>query len=233
MLVTTARIMENTAQVACSYEIWKDIVLPAANLAATVGIGVFIAVILKNKEHKAKKKELLIDSYMDYLGVWTKNYGEDMNSSTYQILKELKLSYALYFSTHPAQNLFNSLIEVRIAKLKKQIDEKHGTDHWSPFTYKFAFLLGKKVYDKHLQKLEDKIAHNYTSSTGINNVKLDVLSEISIDPIILEDINSTDASKIENALDQVEHKSVLHFNNFLSGLFNSYNTTLANLINDL
>lgn len=70
------------------FEIFKDIVIPSLSIAATVTIGIVIAIALKKREEKSKIKQLLIDNYMDYLTARTKNVMYETEAMIYEVLNE-------------------------------------------------------------------------------------------------------------------------------------------------
>jgi len=225
--------MKDADQTIGLYEIFKDIVIPSISITVTIVIGVIIAIIIINKEEKAKKKELLIDSYMEYLSVWTKNFAEDSLMMTFQIYKKISLNYGDFFKEHSNTHIMLERIEIRLKKHKTRTDETIGTEHWSPFTYKFAFLLGKDTYDKNLQALEDKIVLYYSSGESINGLENQILNKIQKSKEVTENLFETNIKNNDHALDLIDKIIVDEFNTFLSGLFVNYNNKLANLINDL
>lgn len=59
--------MELVPEETTLYDITRDLVLPFLGIIATVVLGSVIANVLRQKDEKAKIKNLLIDHYMEHL----------------------------------------------------------------------------------------------------------------------------------------------------------------------
>src|SRR5690606_33566128 len=139
--------MENTDNPIGWYEITKDLIIPLLGVISTLVIGIIIALIIKDKERKAKIKDILIDHYMDYLTVRTANVEYEINATIKEILLEIKLESDTYFNNNANWHLPIQIIKKRLDELEEKLRHVESVNtNWSIYTYRFAFLLGKKNY---------------------------------------------------------------------------------------
>lgn len=224
--------MKDTAQhMNTWYDITKDIIIPFLGVVSTIIIGVIIAIILKRKEEKSKIKTLLIDTYMEFLNKEVSFYSYESASFSYYLFKDMYLNYGDYLIVGA-----NSHIPLeRIASFRDQFKIKKDSisfeeTNWSPFTYKFSFLLGLKKYTTELQELETNISTNYMAdmprSTFIQSLK----EKVKRDPIIVQKLNSLNVNQINDALDKIVHIIEVDYNKHQYKFFNPYTSKLADLI---
>lgn len=223
--------MPDTAQHIGWYEISKDIIIPLMGVVSTIVIGVIIAVLLKRKEEKAKVKSLLIDNYMLYLNKKVNFFSHELDSFTYQVYKDIYINYADFFEQHANSHTSKEKICKRRDDLKAKLrDADQEAANWSPFTFKFAFLLGKKRYMKSAQSLENNIVNNYIADKPRKEFISKLKTLIKEDLEIAEGINSSNTHKMENSLDRVDHLIANAYNDFQLKIFMPYDNRIADLI---
>ena len=225
--------MTDTSQHIGWYEISKDIVIPLLGVVSTIVIGVVIAVLLKRKEEKAKVKSLLIDNYMLYLNKKVNFFSHELDSFTYRIYKDIYINYSDFFEPHANSHFAKEKISKRRDDLKVKLrDKDQEASNWSPFTFRFAFLLGKKQYMKEAQKLEDNIVNNYMADKPRNDFVDKLKKMIKEDAGIAEGVNSSNAHKMEDSLDRLEQLIATTYNNFQFKIFVPYDNKIADLIDE-
>jgi hypothetical protein len=223
--------MPDTPQHIGWYEISKDIVIPLLGVVSTIVIGVVIAVLLKRKEEKAKVKSLLIDNYMLYLNKKVNFFSHELDSFTYQVYKDIYINYNDFFEPHANSHFPKEKISKRRDDLKAKLrDNDQEASNWSPFTFRFAFLLGKTKYMKEAQRLEDNIINNYMSDRPRNEFVDKLKKLIKEDKQISDGVNSSNALKMEDSLDRLEHLIVTSYNDFQYKIFVPYDNKIADLI---
>ncbi len=213
------------------YEFTKDIVIPFLGVVTTIVVGAIIAYLLKNKEEKAKIKTLLIDHYMLYLNHKLAFFEKELNSFTYRVFSDLLKNYASYFTSHAN----DGLVKQKIIELRNKFEEKMDLikdedSNWTPFTFRFGFLLGKKRYIKKVQQHENNIIKNYLSDTARDNFFLELKKKITLNQEIVDNINSYDFDKVDHALDKVISIIAHSYSDFQFKLFNPFETQIANLV---
>jgi hypothetical protein len=215
------------------YDITKDLVIPLLGVLTTIGVGTIIAYLLKNKEEKAKIKTLLIDNYMLYLNKKVAFFDNELTSFKYQILKDIFISYDSYFKSHANDHLAKEKVSKLRDKLKEKLEQKNqGDTNWSPFTYRFTFLLGKKKYFKHVQPLENAVLKDYISDKARSGFLANLKTQIMSDDVIVEEMNSSNTNKIVDALDRIEFMIAESYTQFQFKIFNPFDTKLADLIDE-
>lgn len=213
------------------YDFIKDIIIPLLGVLATIIVGVIIAYRLKSKEEKAKIKLLLIDNYMLYLDKKLLFFEYEMTSFKYQIFKDMYINYISYFEEHSNVHLTQEKVKVLRDRLKLKLENNNQYDNnWSPFTYRFAFLLGKKNYDKHIQSLENDIVQNYLIDGARKKFFDHLKSEIISNKEIVDKMNSSNTNKVVDALDSIEYLIAENYNNYQFKIFNPFDTKIANMI---
>jgi hypothetical protein len=214
------------------YQFTKDILIPFLGVLSTIVIGIVIAFLLKSKEERAKIKALLIDNYMSYLEKLVQFHGCENKTFRYQTCKELLLNYERYFNRPTDGQLGRTQLGRYQDRLKEELDNLKQEDaNWSPYTYKFAFLLGKKRYFKYLLPLENKIEKEYLNDKVRIDFVRQLIDKILNDRNFKENMISNDADKINDALDNTEVLVARSHNDFQFKYFNPFNTKLAELIN--
>lgn len=225
--------MENTDNTAGWYEITKDIIIPLLGIISTLVIGIIIALIIKNKERKAKTKDILIDHYMDYLNVRTAAVEYEINDLIKKILLEIKLESDNYFKDNANWHLPIQIIKERLGELGERLKNLESINtNWSVYTYRFAFLLGKKSYFKDALPLEKNITSELISGLKLVSVRNNILDKIKKDSELMSELNSSNSVKIHGALNRIYRIVATDFNEYQFALFNPYNTKLAELINE-
>lgn len=213
------------------YDITKDIVIPFLGVITTIVVGTIIAYLLKNKEEKAKIKTLLIDNYMLYLDKKMQFFEHELMSFKYQIFKDIFINYEKYFEHHANDHLAKEKVAKFRDTLKEQLNNTNQNDtNWSPFTYRFAFLLGKKNYDKHVQSLEDSVVQNYISDKARSEFLELLKTKITNSKEVVDKMNSLNTNKIVDALDDIEYLISTTYTEYQFRIFNPFDTKIANLI---
>jgi uncharacterized membrane-anchored protein YhcB (DUF1043 family) len=213
------------------YEITKDIIIPLLGVITTIVVGIIIAYLLNNKEENAKIKNLLIDNYMSYLDKKTHFFEYELTSFKYQILKDIFINYGSYFEHHANEHFATEKVAKLRDSLKLKLNDINQNDtNWSPFTYRFAFLLGKKNYDKHVQPLENNVVQNYLSDKARNEFLEQLKIKITSSKEITDKMNSSNINKIVDGLDDIEYLISKTYNDYQFRLFNAFDTRIANLI---
>ncbi|RZL34839.1 MAG: hypothetical protein EOP00_30895 [Pedobacter sp.] len=224
--------MEDVQKQITWYEITKDIIIPFLGVISTIIIGVLIASVFRKRDEKIKTKQILIDTYMEYLNARSKNVAYEILVRTYEIYNDMQMNYGKYFNehanTHHAKKLINEAIDDHITK----IDSFDTNINWSFYTYKFSFLLGGKTYKKELQELETRIMNEFYSQKSITDFLIEAKKDIVGNPMIVENMNALDLTKINYALDMIESHISFKYNNFQFRLFNTYDKKLADLVNE-
>lgn len=213
------------------YDITKDIIIPFLGVVTTIVVGTIIAYLLKNKEEKSKIKALLIDNYMLYLDKKMQFFEQELTSLKYQIFKDIYINYEEYFESHANDHFAKEKVAKLRDKLKEKLDNINQNDaNWSPFTYRFAFLLGKKNYDKHVQSLEDSVVQNYISDKARKEFLQQLKTKITSNKEIVDKMNSSNTSKIVDGLDDIEYLISTAYAGYQFKIFNPFDTRIANLI---
>lgn len=225
--------MENTDNPIGWYEITKDLIIPLLGVISTLVIGIIIALIIKDKERKAKIKDILIDHYMDYLTVRTANVEYEINATIKEILLEIKLESDTYFNNNANWHLPIQIIKKRLDELEEKLRHVESVNtNWSIYTYRFAFLLGKKNYFKEALPLENNITKELISTVKLASVKKKILAKIKEDSELINELNSSNTDKIARALNKIYGIVTTDYNQYQFSIFNPYNTKIAELINE-
>jgi len=213
------------------YEIIKDIIIPLLGVLSTIVIGVYIAIILKRKEEKTKVKSLLIDKYMEYLS--KKNgFGENgLDTLKHKIFEHIYYNYSDHFGVNSNRHIPMELILQRRNNLKIKLQNlDQESINWSPLTFQFAFLLGKKRYMKDAQSFEDNIEKKIISEIPQEKLFEKLKDLIRNDKEVSKGINSLNTYEIENSLDKIEYLISVNYDNFQLSAFKPYENKIADLI---
>jgi hypothetical protein len=215
------------------YEILKDIIIPFLAVLSTLIIGIIIANLLRKKEEKSKIKGLLIDHYMEYLEARNLNIDFEIAFSTYEILNNILINHDSYLQKNTNSYISFNIISSKAEEYKLQAQQYHNKgSHWSLFTYRFAFLLGKKEYLKEAQPLEDNIVRNLLQENSRQTFNDTILTQIKSSEEILKGLNSNKTFTIELAIHTIELLIAKKFNDNQFTFFNPYNNKIADLINE-
>ena len=225
--------MDNTKNPITWYEITKDIIIPILSIVATLIIGIIIALILKRREEKGKSKQLLVDTYMDYINRRINKYSYDCVAITYDMYIDIFINYADYFEDHANSHLATKLVKERREKYLKKVEEYNNTDiNWSFYSIKFSLLIGREKYDKEAKVLEQKINQEINSEQSQMNFLLKLKKEIKENQMICENMNASNTNKIEYGLDMIEAFITKRYNAFQLNLFKPYDNKISDLINE-
>ncbi|WP_300568916.1 hypothetical protein [Flavobacterium sp.] len=229
MITTTTTI---TTEIISVYDFIKDIVIPILAIVITIGIGYIINNSLKDKEEKAKKQLLLIDSYMDYLKARTDDNMYFTLLTKYEILDYINMNYLGYLINPNdliARKKLNEINEEFYQELK-QLGKTHS--NWADYTYKFSFLLGKKAYSKEVMSLEKIIEDSRKDSSHKANFNNSILEKIRNSSEILGNLNSGNEYLVDFAITSIENLVIDEYYKYQFQIFDPYNQKIADLINE-
>ncbi|KGK29465.1 hypothetical protein [Cellulophaga sp. E6(2014)] len=225
--------MDNTKNPITWYEITKDIIIPILSIVATLIIGIIIALIFKRREEKGKSKQLLVETYMDYINRRINKYSYDCVVIIYDLYIDLFNNYSDYFKDHANSHLATELVKKRREKYHKKIEEYNYTDiNWIFYPIKFSLLIGREKYNKEAKELERKINQEINSEQSQMNFLLQLKNEIKENEMICENMDTSNTNKIEYGLDMIEAHITKRYNRYQSSLFQPYDDKVADLISE-
>lgn len=214
-----------------TYSFIKDIGIPVLNLIATIIIGIVIAVMLKRREEKAKIKSLLIDNYMEYLGKRVKFTEQETMIWFHNLLKDMAINYDAYFGRHSNQHFAEEEIQQRRDLFREKLDGSDAESaNWSPYTYKFCFLLGTKTYRKKAQHFENVIVKAVLDNNERAKFQAKLKEKVIASELIQKNMNAVNLSQIEHGLDLIEALVFTEYNNYQLKIFQPYDNRIADLI---
>jgi hypothetical protein len=162
---------------------------------------------------------------MLYLNKKMQFFDYELTSFKYQILKDIFINYQYYFQRHASSPLATEHVGMLRDKLKEKLDATNPDDtNWSPFTYKFSFLLGKKKYFRNVLPLENDIVNNYLSDKAREDFLKRIKVKIVSDHTLLDGMGSSNTSKIVDALDKIELMIANIYTEFQYNIFNPFDT---------
>lgn len=222
--------MSDTTQIGW-YEIAKDIIIPSISIFATIVLGTIIAGLLRRKEEKAQIKSLLIDNYMQYLTKRANFVQHESLQIANRLLGQIYHNFSEYFERHANAHFQLQRIKKRIEKLEGQISEMKDEDYnWSVYTYKFAFLLTKKRYNKEAQGLEDKLISDYFGDQSHKALLSDIKTQIKSKTDIVDAMAGLSDDRIDKALTDIEAIVAKSYASYQRQIFQSYDNRIADLI---
>src|SRR5690606_3857488 len=125
------------------------------------------------------------------------------------------------------------IIKKRLDELEEKLRHVESVNtNWSIYTYRFAFLLGKKNYFKEALPLENNITKELISTVKLASVKKKILAKIKEDSELINELNSSNTDKIARALNKIYGIVTTDYNQYQFSIFNPYNTKIAELINE-
>lgn len=223
--------MNSTENTLTWYDITKDIVIPVLSIIVTLLIGVFIAVILKRKEEKGKNKQLLIETYMDYINRRISKYSYDCNVILYDLYVDMYVNYSDYFEDHSNRHLPSDQIKKRRDDYLQKIEKYDFTEiNWNYYTIKFKLLIGLKKYSKEAKSLEENINKEINSELAQRQFLIKLKKEIRENQLICENMNAANIHKIGYGLDMIQSLVVQRYNNYQIKLFKPYDDKIADLV---
>ncbi|MCK0115332.1 hypothetical protein [Gelidibacter sp. F63206] len=227
------KIMDNIENPITWYDITKDIIIPILSIVATLIIGIIIALILKRREEKGKYKQLLVDTYMEYINRRIIKYSYDCVVNIYDLYIDLFINYSDYFEDHANSLLATEIVKGRREKYLRKIEEYNYTDiNWSFYSIKFSLLIGREKYNKEAKELELKINQEINSEQSQMNFLLQIKKEIKENEMICENMNASNTNKIEYGLDMIEAYITKRYNNYQLSVFKPYDDKIADLISE-
>lgn len=211
------------------YDVTKDIIIPLLGVLATIVIGIVVAIFLRRKDEKAKIKSLLIDTYMDFLPKRQSFFAHQAKVFEYKIIHDIHENIQTYFSANEA-----SKVSERVKRKYDQLCgelERHDLEegNWTPFTYRFAFLLGAKKYAKKVQPLENDIVNNYMKDGATNHFFEELKNEVKKNENVKQAI-ILDNSKMSVGFDELEYFVASKYSEFQVKIFDPYANKVADLI---
>ena len=225
--------MQNTENPISWYEITKDIIIPILSIAATLIIGILIALILKRREEKGKSKQLLLDTYMDYINRRIHWYSYKSDCIMYDMYNDMYNNYSEYFDDHANSHLAKESVKLRMGKYLHKLENYDKAEvNWTFFAIKFRLLLGREEYDNEAKGLERSIDEEINSEQTIMNFLLKLRAELKANYRICENINASNKGKIEYGLDMIESHIGTRFKNYQLQIFKPYDDKVADLISE-
>ena len=225
--------MNSTENPITWYEIFKDIIIPILSIITTLIIGIIIAIILKRREEKGKSKQLLVDTYMEYINRRINRYSYDFDSNMYDMYNDIFINYVDYFEDHTNSNLATDSVKVRRERFLEKVEKYDNTDiNWSFYAIKFSLLLGREKYNKEAKGLEKIINQKINSEQAIMDFLLQLKGEIKEDKRICNYTNASNKSKIEYGLDMIESHINKRYTNYQLSIFKPYDDKIADMISE-
>ncbi|MFA9371132.1 MAG: hypothetical protein ACERIH_05440 [Labilibaculum antarcticum] len=213
------------------YQIFKDIIIPSLGVLSTLTIGIFIALILKRRDEKAKIKSLLIDNYMEYLNKRTCFVEYESLYYSYEILKDIYINYKDYFEDHANRHHPLGLIKETRDTYEIKLESINQVDSaWTPYTYKFCFLLGVKTYNKKAEELENRIVKEIIDDNSRSIFVSDLKQIIRKDDVIVKNMNASNLHMIKHGIDLINEKIAKRYSEYQLKIFKPYDNLIANLI---
>lgn len=215
------------------FEIVKDIVIPFLGIISTLIIGIVIANILRKKEERTKKKEMLIDSYMQYLEARNISIDFEISYVRYEVLNNIIIDSNIFFKGNANSHIAYKIIRGRLDELKEEVKSLQSkSNEWSLYTFKFSFLLNKKKYLENVKVFEDRILKNLLSEDSLKTLITNLTNAIKLDQGLLEQLNSLNTYKIELAIHKIENIVSRQTNERQRKYFEPYNQKIEDLINE-
>lgn len=213
------------------FEIITKIIIPTLSIISTLTIGVIIATALKRKEERSKIKQLLIDNYMDYLSAKNIDTNNHINFVAYEVVNEILINPHLYITKAISDENFD-IIKAKAIEFRQKVDDSNDNNsyHWSLFMHRFAFLLGKKLYNKEVVELKNNIDKYILGKNIIDNFIATTLNEVALNKTILKNLNSNETFEIEMAIYHIQRLIQGNYIDYERKYIEEYNATIADLI---
>ena len=223
--------MANSAEVITTYQIIKEIIIPATGILTTMIIGIVIAVMLKRREEKAKIKSLLIDSYMEYLNKRGKFLEYESLHYIHDILTDIYSDYKNYFEDHANSHFPKEQILKTIEVFKRKLDTINMEEtNWTVYTYRFCFLLSTKVYNKKAQGIENSIVSGIMQKESRMKFLSELKHEIKENVELRSKMNALNINTINSGIDTIVSSISSKYSNYQLKIFKPYDNLIADLI---
>ena len=194
------------------FEIIKDIVIPLLGIFSTLIIGIIIANLLRKREEKNKIKELLIDTYIQYLEARNNNIDFQIRYLRYEVLNRIIINHKVFFSDNTSYKMAFEAIKLRLDELQIEVKEiQNKSSDWSLFAFKFYFLIGKEKYSK-VRIFENEILENLLKDNSLSNFSENITEQFKSNKNILKKLNSSDVFQIETAMHLIEDEVAKKYN---------------------
>ena len=205
-------------------ECFNTNIYPIADLLIKIIIGIIVVIYLHRRTYRDKIKEKLIDSYIEYLDKYK-------NFTKYELYLDRKIFYIKLLEIIKANITDKSTQEAALQKINIELQNINTDydDNWyetkadfTPYTYKFCFLIGARYYFKHIQPLENELTNylldNSRHERTINKIisKIECAKEITNLSIsnIDEIISSIKESYSKEIITIHQKENMKHFNKY-------------------
>lgn len=187
---------------------FKDWVYPIADLAVKIAAGILLAFYLNRRGWRDKRKEKLIDSYLEYLdesaGLFKSRYDSCLREFWQLLLSNIRERVA----DKGFLSQVHSAIVDTTGTQGKRLKDVDKIDIGGIYTYKFCFLLGKKYYFKHVMPHERKLSEFITNPAYEHNLAVDACKDGEIHQALtdlLRVIDARDSVKLKQDLESISH----------------------------
>jgi hypothetical protein len=128
-----------------------DIIIPVANILVTILIGGFLFYYINRRENKDKIKELLIDTFMEYLTEYI-----SFQNYLYEIYLKRTITKLLQMEAFHINQVTKDALLAEAEKIQKNNITDWAKDHqtYAPLFMKLLLLMGIKKSEK---KIEEKL----------------------------------------------------------------------------
>ncbi len=222
--------MVDNSQIHDCFAIWKDIIIPTAGVVATLIVGIYIAIILKNREQKEQRKLLLIDTFWLFLEKKSNFTAYYIDSYVYNIFEMIDTSYSKFFNVD-ASEVVKDKIRARMKILNSRIETTKDQDmNCFHVTNKFGLLLGKEIYEKEAQVKLDKLGNDFKDKKVIDHFIKQLKDKITENEKLKTDINSGKEEAIDHAISSIEKIIEIEYLSFQQNMFLPYETVIEHLV---
>jgi hypothetical protein len=160
-------------------QFFQDWIYPIVDLIIKIGAGIIVAYYLSRRGWRDKRKEKLIEAYVEFLAEIGKIFEHAFESCT-ETFWRLFISKLTENTSDPTYvNRIDDLIKTR-KKLKAGAQNESELLLMGIFTYKFAFLMGKKYYFKHVMPAERTLSEFLVNNRYKHDIALNVFGETGV-----------------------------------------------------
>lgn len=156
---------------------FKEIIYPIVDLIIKITIGIIIAIYLHRRTNRDKIKELLINTYMEYLNKLESFSYLQINNYMINFYKKLKDWANKYLSDKKVLSQFIKELDNILQKEQSKYSDDYFQEkaNFTPYTYKFCFLIGKKYYFKKILPSEKEMSKFLLDNNRSNQIAEEVI----------------------------------------------------------
>lgn len=214
---------------------FKEIIYPILDLIIKITIGIIIAIYLHRRTNRDKIKELLINTYMEYLNKLESFSYLQINNYMINFYKKLKNWANKYLSDKKVLSQFIKELDNILQKEQSKYSDDYFQEkaNFTPYTYKFCFLIGKKYYFKKILPSEKEMSKFLLDNNRSNQIAEEVIKN----EVIQKYLSQIDQANMDEILlniknevtKQISQKHVEDNKRFM----NSYSVKLAEAIDKI